>query len=86
MDNRDFAGDEGYHAFRDTYWHEVIGTALSIDCYIHETRHTCASMLEAKEVSQTKINKILGHTGKTVAENVYTHLDVTDLLEAINMI
>jgi integrase len=53
---------------------------------IHETRHTCATMLAAAEVYDAKINRILGHSGKTVAENVYTHLDIQELIEAINMI
>ena len=53
---------------------------------IHETRHTCATMLAAAEVYNAKINRILGHSGKTVAENVYTHLDIQELVEAINMI
>lgn len=41
---------------------------------IHETRHTCSTMLHEAEIYPAKITRILGHTGKTIAENVYTHL------------
>ena len=38
------------------------------------------------EVYEAKIARILGQTGKTIAENVYTHLDIRELIEAINKI
>jgi hypothetical protein len=53
---------------------------------IHETRHTCPTMLAAAEVYDAKIARILGHSGKSIAENVYTHLDIQELIEAINKI
>ena len=53
---------------------------------IHETRHACATMLHEAEIYPAKITRILGHTGKTIAENVYTHLDIQELIEAINKI
>ena len=33
-----------------------------------------------------KINRILGHTGKTAAGNVYIHLEIRELIETINKI
>ena len=53
---------------------------------IHETRHTCSTMLHEAEIYPAKIARILGHTGKTIAENAYTHLDIQELVEAINKI
>ena len=53
---------------------------------IHETRHTCPTMLAAAEVYDAKIARILGHSGKSIAENAYTHLDIQELIEAINKI
>lgn len=53
---------------------------------IHETRHTCSTLLHEAEIYEPKINRILGHTGKTTAENIYTHLGIADLIEAINKI
>lgn len=86
MDGRDFSGNKGATAYRNTYWKPFMETLEFGKRDIHETRHTCATMLAAAEVYDAKINRILGHSGKTVAENVYTHLDIQELVEAINMI
>lgn len=86
MDGRDFHDKKGYTAFKDTYWTPFMETLEFGKRDLHETRHTCATMLAAAEVYDAKINRILGHTGKTVAENVYTHLEIKELIEAINKI
>ena len=86
MDGRDSSGNKGSTAYRNTYWKPFMETLEFGKRDIHETRHTCATMLAAAEVYDAKINRILGHSGKTVAENVYTHLDIKELIEAINMI
>jgi len=86
MDGRDFHDKEGYTAYKDTYWTPFMNTLEFGKRDIHETRHTCATMLHEAEIYEPKINRILGHSGKTTAENVYTHLDIADLLEAINKI
>lgn len=53
----------------------------------HDTCHTCISMMTEKEVSPTLIKKIVGHSGAmSLTEKVYTHVNVQELLEAINRI
>ena len=60
---------------------------LGIDCTPHSCRHTCISMLADAHVDQTIIKKIVGHSGAmTLTERVYTHLDVQELVQAINLI
>ena len=86
MDGRDFSKDRGYTAYKDTYWTPLMETLEFGKRDIHETRHTCSTLLYAAEVYEAKINRILGHTGKTTAENVYTHLPVAELIDAINTI
>lgn len=86
MDGRNFSKDKGYHAFSSTYWKPFMETLGMPDRDIHETRHTCSTLLHEAEIYEPKINRILGHTGKTTAENVYTHLDIRELVEAINKI
>ena len=86
MDERDFSNDKGYTAYKDTYWSPFMELLEFGKRDIHETRHTCSTMLYAAEVYEAKIARILGHTGKTIAENVYTHLDIQELIEAINKI
>ena len=89
MDGRTFEGtsqEQGYRSFRDTYFLPLVEALGMKGRQIHETRHTCISLLEAKDVTPVKINRIVGHAGKTVAENVYCHLDIEELIEAINLI
>ena len=44
-------------------------------------------MLVEADVSQTIIKKIVGHSGAmTLTEKIYTHLDIEELLNAINKI
>ena len=60
---------------------------LNIKHRPHDTRHTCISLLAAAKVYQTTIKKIVGHSGtQTLTERVYTHLDIQELLDAINLI
>ena len=60
---------------------------LVFDKTTHCCRHTCISMLAEAKVSQTTIKKIVGHSGAmTLTEKVYTHLDVRELIDAINKI
>lgn len=86
MDGRDFSKDRGYTAYKDTYWAPFMEALEFGKRDIHETRHTCSTMLHEAEIYPAKIARILGHTGKTIAENVYTHLDIQELIEAINKI
>lgn len=86
MDGRNFYDDSGYRAYKDTYWQPFMEALEHGKRDIHETRHTCSTMLHEAEIYPAKINRILGHTGKTTAENVYTHLDIQELVEAINQI
>ncbi len=75
-----------YSNYYDSYWTPVM-ELIGCSHKPHDTRHTCISMLTAKEVSPTLIKKIVGHSGAmSLTEKVYTHLNVQELLEAINKI
>ncbi|MCR5776481.1 MAG: site-specific integrase [Lachnospiraceae bacterium] len=52
----------------------------------HDTRHTCVSLLTTQGVDERIIRKIVGHSGKSITESVYTHIDMDKMLEAINLI
>ncbi len=75
-----------YRNYYDSYWTPVM-ELIGYSHKPHDTRHTCISMLTAKEVSSTLIKKIVGHSGAmSLTEKVYTHVNVRELLEAINKI
>lgn len=75
-----------YRNYYDSYWTPAMELIDSTH-KPHDTRHTCVSMLTEKEVSPTIIKKIIGHSGAmSLTERVYTHVNVQELLEAINRI
>lgn len=75
-----------YRNYYDSYWTPVM-ELIGCSHKPHDTRHTCVSMMTAKEVNPTLIKKIIGHSGAmSLTEKVYTHVNVKELLEAINRI
>ena len=73
--------------YRDSYWMPVIEQLqLDPEHHPHDTRHTCVSLLTKAGVDERLIKKIVGHAGKGVTEQVYTHIEMEQLLEAVNMI
>lgn len=58
---------------------------LNIDRYIHDTRHTCISLLVEHGVDDRTIKAIVGHEGADVTSN-YTHIKIEEKLKAINLL
>lgn len=52
----------------------------------HDARHTCVSLLTAAGVDERIVRSIVGHKGQGVTETVYTHIELSLKLEAINKI
>ena len=52
----------------------------------HDGRHTCATLLDRAGANKVAIKRILGHSSPDVTDKVYTHKDIHDLLEAIELI
>lgn len=50
----------------------------------HATRHTFNSLLADIGISSTVRSKLCGHSVGNITETVYTHLDMSVLLEAVN--
>lgn len=74
-----------YNQYRGRYWDPVMDM-LKLNHLPGDGRHTCASLLDDKDVN-AKIKKlILGHSSSDVTERVYTHKTLEQLLEAINLI
>ena len=75
-----------YRNYYDSYWTPVM-ELIGCSHKPHDTRHTCISMMTEKEVSPTLIEKVVGHSGAmSLTERVYTHINIQELLEAINKI
>lgn len=65
-----------------TAWREKHG----FDHTLHDTRHTCASLLANAGVDKRIVQAILGHKGKDVTDKVYTHISIDVMREALNKI
>ena len=82
--------DEGKHlTYRNYYkcYFTPLVNKLDIQKTPHCCRHTCISMLAKANVNQTIIKLIVGHSGAmSLTEKVYTHLDIKELVAAINKI
>lgn len=75
-----------YAAYRATDWMQLL-KPLGLDAHrVHDTRHTCISLLTMAHVDPMLIRAIVGHKGQSLTEDVYTHFDYNLLVEAINKI
>ena len=76
----------GYDNFRKRYWTPFM-QRLDLDYTVYETRHTCNSLLIMADCNPTVRKKIMGHKSKMdLGENVYGHIYIEKLIEAINLI
>lgn len=75
-----------YENFRKRHWVNLMNT-LEFDYVIHETRHTCNSLLIMSNCNPTIRKKIIGHKSQMdIGEAVYGHIYNEELLKAINKI
>ena len=72
-------------SFLDNIWCPVM-TELSIEHLPHDTKYTCATLMDRAEVNENCRKIILGHARPDITNGVYTQKDLQDLLEAINKI
>jgi len=74
-----------YSRFQVAYWVPLM-KRLNMDHLPHDTRHTCATLLDRAGANQNCIKDILGHAREGVTNRVYIDKVLKDLLEAINLI
>lgn len=75
-----------YDNYRKRYWHPLM-EKLNMHYTIHETRHTCNSLLIMSDCNPTIRKKIMGHKSQMdIGEAVYGHIYVEELVKAINKI
>ena len=53
---------------------------------IHDTRHTFASMLSTAGANEVAITKIIGHTDIATTNKIYTHKEVFELRQAVELL
>ena len=75
-----------YRNYYDSYWKPFVDQMGMGDHRPHDTRHTCVTLLTAAGVDDKIIKKIVGHKGQGVTGIVYTHFDIQQLIDAIDLI
>ena len=89
-----------YRNYYDTYWKPLM-IQMNMGKHVHkegrkkpvydghrphDTRHTCVSLMTAAKVDERFIQKIVGHKGQNVTTQVYTHLEIQELINEIDKI
>lgn len=72
-----------YRNYYDSYWKPLM-EQLDMEHRLHNTKHTCVSLLAEAGVDERLIKKIVGYKGQGVTQQVYTHFEIEALLDAIN--
>lgn len=73
-----------YQNYRANVWVPLM-KRLGMEHTAHDTRHTFVSMMTAAGVNKVVLQRIVGHSNKDVTD-LYTHLELKQLIEAIDMI
>lgn len=74
-----------------TAYYKLFNTALS-GCGItakhtpHDCRHTFTSLLDSAGANEVCIDRLVGHTSKSLTKKTYTHKDIEELREAVELI
>lgn len=72
--------------YREKYYYPALDAAEVNRLTPHACRHTFGSMMAAAGVDTVRIQKLIGHADYSTTANVYTHLEVESLREAISKI
>lgn len=77
-----YFGDYDHMKYYFTEWRKKNGFKHTL----HDTRHTCVSLLANAGVDKRIIQAIVGHKGKDVTDGTYTHIDLEVMRTALNKI
>lgn len=72
-------------AFLQNIWQPAMET-MKFSHLPHDTRYTCATMMDRAGVNQNCIKEILGHAKGDVTNKIYIKKSLEDLVKAIDMI
>lgn len=75
-----------YSRFQVTFWNPLM-KRLNMNHLPHDTRHTCATLLDRANANPNCIKDILGHAREGITNKVYVDKkNLDDLVRAINLI
>lgn len=68
------------------YMFDGIMEELKLEHLPHDGRHTFATFADKCDLNPNMVKRIMGHTIDDITQNVYTHKDAADLVNAVNQI
>jgi len=81
---------ENYHMSKPTYYgifKNVLKECGIMDKHTpHDCRHTFTSLLDTAGANDVCIDRLVGHASKTLTKRTYTHKDIEELREAVELI
>lgn len=72
--------------FRDEWYYPTLEKLGLPRLSPHATRHTFASMLHRNGADKWDIQRLMGHSSLDVTNKVYTHIDIEQLKNAVNLL
>ena len=75
-----------YPTYRDKIWDPIMEKLEMDNRTPHSTRHTTITLLHGVGADPLNIKKIVGHSSNDVTDDIYTHVEIKDLWETINLI
>lgn len=73
-----------YHSFQ--YNFKKIMAEMGSDHLVHDTRHTFISLMTESGCDSRVLKKIVGHASGDVTEDIYTHISMEMMIDAVNKI
>jgi integrase len=74
-----------YWNYYEEKWKKIM-EQLEMQHRPHDCRHTFASIMDSAGANKLCIKRIMGHASKDITDKVYTHKDIEELREAIDML
>lgn len=74
-----------YWNYYEEKWKKIM-EQLEMDHKPHDCRHTFASLMDSAGANKLCIKRIMGHASKDITDKVYTHKDIAELKEAVDLI
>ena len=76
-----------YWNFYEEKWKKIIEQLeLNLKHKPHDTRHTFISLMDRTNANKICVKRIVGHASKDITDQVYTHKDIEELIETINLL
>lgn len=68
------------------FMYDPVIQALNMEHLPHDSRHTFVSLMHEAKIDELTVKRIVGHTDKKNITHHYTHIEIENLIKAVNTI